>query len=191
MSCLTPALKTYKRFQALNRQRGVGMLEVMIALVLLTTTLLGATAIQLTGMQTNRGAYYRTQASILAYDIAERIRINSAYALESNANYSIDTTSIAVPASPNCMSATAGCTSAQIANRDIREWTENFIDVDGEDHDAANYRAVLPNGTGAVMASGANFSVAITWDELDWNIGGGVNKADTTKNFTVDFTLTH
>lgn len=188
---LSPISKAFHRFRMRNHQRGVGMLEVMIALVLLTTTLLGATALQLTGMQTNRGAYYRTQASVLAYDIAERIRINSSYALTSNVNYSIDTTSIAIPSSPNCISTTSGCASADIASHDIREWAEGFIDVAGEGNDGASYKAILPNGTGTVTASGASFVIEITWDELDWNVGGGVNKADTTKNFSLDFTLTN
>lgn len=189
MSCLETTLKAFQTYQARNLQRGVGLLEVMIALVLLTTTLLGATALQLTGLQNNRGAYYRTQASIMAYDIAERIRINSGYALTNSANYAIDTASIAVPSSPGCVLDTTGCTDEGIANQDIREWAENFIDVIGQKEDGNTYKAVLPNGRGTVTTSGSSFSIEITWDELGWNVGGGVNKANTTKSFTTDFTL--
>lgn len=174
---------------SLSKQQGVGMLEVMIALLLITTTLLGATALQLTGMQTNRSAYYRTQASMLAYDIADRIRINATYALASESNYEINTASSAAPSTPGCITANAGCSNANIATQDIREWSENFFDVAGIGADGADYKTVLPNGAGSVVAAGASYTVQVQWDELDWNVTAGTNKADRTKSFTLDFTL--
>lgn len=186
---VTRLIRTLQRIQRKDNQQGVGMIEVMIALVLLTTTLLGATALQLTGLQTNRGAYYRTQASQLAYDIAERIRINSTYALAAPSNYSINTSSAAVPSAPNCITANSGCSAANLASQDIREWSENFFDVTNVGQDGGTYQSILPNGAAQVTASGSTFSVSISWVELDWNVGGGVNKANATKTFTTDFTL--
>ena len=170
------------------RQRGVSMLEVLIALVLLTTTLLGATALQITGLQTNRSGYYRTQASILAYDIADRIRVNASYALSDSSNYQFDTSSDAVPSSTSCITSSSGCSAANLRAQDLREWSENFQDISGIGHDGSNYKAVLPAGVGVITTSGATFSVAISWDEIDWNVGVS-NKANTTKQFTLDFTL--
>ncbi len=170
------------------RQQGVSMIEVMIALVLLVTTLLGATALQITGLQTNRSAYYRTQASLVSYDIADRIRLNASYASGDNDRYSFNTASSILPSATSCASSASGCSKQQLRDLDIREWSENFYDVTGIGHDQSAYKPLLPGGTGKITASGANFSVEVSWQELDWNIGGGANKADTTKTFTLDFT---
>ncbi|MFT6915677.1 MAG: type IV pilus assembly protein PilV [Motiliproteus sp.] len=170
------------------RQQGVSMVEVLIALLLMVTTLLGATALQITGLQTNRSAYYRTQASLLSYDIADRIRLNASYASGDNDRYSVDTDTPATPSATSCASGALGCSSQSLRDLDIREWSEHFIDVTGIGHDNGDYKPVLPGGTGKVTASGAHFSIQISWQELDWNIGGGANKADTTKTFTLDFT---
>ncbi|MEH6824774.1 MAG: type IV pilus modification protein PilV [Motiliproteus sp.] len=172
----------------ISPQRGVSMIEVLIALVLLVTTLLGATALQMTGLQTNRSAYYRTQASLLAYDIADRIRLNARYASGDNDRYSLDTANPTTPSGSSCATATSGCSAQNLRDLDIREWSENFYDVSLLGHDSSAYKAVLPGGAGKVTASGASFSVDISWQELDWNVTGTSNKADTTKTFTLDFT---
>tara|TARA_R110002167_G_scaffold17777_18_gene67596 strand:+ start:1385 stop:1954 length:570 start_codon:yes stop_codon:yes gene_type:complete len=169
-------------------QQGVSMIEVLIALVLLVTALLGATALQITGLQTNRSAYYRTQASLLAYDIADRIRLNATYASGDNDRYSFNTASAATPTTTSCGSSASGCSTQNLRDLDIREWSENFYDVTGIGQDNSAYKAVLPNGSGRVTASGASFSVDVSWQELDWNITAGAKKADTSKTFTLDFT---
>ncbi len=170
-------------------QQGVGMLEVLVALVLLTSTLLGATAMQLTGLQANRGSYYRSQASQLAYDIADRLRVNASYALANTSNYTINTSSDAVPSSTSCIDQVNGCSDANLRAQDLREWSENFIDVTGIGHDNSDYKAVLPGGIGSITASGAVFTVQVSWTEIDWNIGSSSNKANKTKQFVLDFNL--
>jgi len=115
------------------------MIEVMIALVLLVTTLLGATALQITGLQTNRSAYYRTQASLLAYDIADRIRLNASYASGDNDRYSFNTASAATPSATSCAISASGCSNQNLRDVDIREWSENFYDVTGIGHDNSAY----------------------------------------------------
>lgn len=171
-------------------QRGVSMMEVLIALVLVTTTLLGATALQLTGLNNNRSAYYRSQASIIAYDYADRVRINASYALGDVSRYEADSSSAAVPSNTDCATSVNGCSESQIRDLDLREWYENFFDVTNVGHDGSDYKAVLPAGIGTVTASGSEFSVTISWQEVDWNVGVSSNKQDTTKQFVLDFNVT-
>ncbi|RDE24104.1 type IV pilus modification protein PilV [Motiliproteus coralliicola] len=185
-----PPLQRLKRFNRINQQRGVSMMEVLIALVLLVTTLLGATALQITGLQTNRSAYYRTQASLLAYDIADRIRLNAVYATGDSDRYSISTSSMATPSSSSCATNNSGCTAEQLRDIDLREWAENFVDITGVGQDGSNYRSLIPGGAGVVTASGSSFSVSVSWQELDWNVSTDSNKADSTKTFTLDFNAT-
>lgn len=58
-------------------QRGFTLLEVLIALVVLAVGMLGIAALQARGMQYNTDAYARTQATILAYDMIDRMRTRS------------------------------------------------------------------------------------------------------------------
>jgi type IV pilus assembly protein PilV len=186
---LSPKKLSPKKLSPKKRQHGVSMIEVLIAMVLLITTLLGATALQITGLQTNRSAYYRSQASIIAYDITDRIRLNASYARGDNDRYSIDTSDKLTPTLTGCMSDLNGCSPEKVRRVDVLEWSEFFFDVTGIGHDGSNYRPLLPGGVGVVSVSGAKVSVQISWQEVDWNVGAGTNKADTTKQLSLDFNI--
>ena len=58
------------------RSRGFTLLEVLIALVVLSIGLLGIAALQGVGLRSSHGAQLTSQASVLAYDLADRIRTN-------------------------------------------------------------------------------------------------------------------
>lgn len=60
----------------LRRQRGVSLLEVLISIVILSVGLLGYAGLQTLSMKNNTSALHRSQATILAYDIVDRIRAN-------------------------------------------------------------------------------------------------------------------
>jgi type IV pilus assembly protein PilV len=57
-----------------RRQRGVSLIEVLVAAVVLAIGLLGLAGLQLRGMQVNQGSAMRAQAVILAEDLADRMR---------------------------------------------------------------------------------------------------------------------
>ena len=61
---------------AFPRQRGATLIEVLVAVVVLSIGLLGLAGLQMTGLQTNHSAYLRSQATLLAYDLTDRIRAN-------------------------------------------------------------------------------------------------------------------
>lgn len=61
---------------SISYQRGVGMIEVLVALVILAIGVLGFSALQLRAMEATAEATDRTMAMNLARDLAERIRIN-------------------------------------------------------------------------------------------------------------------
>ncbi len=58
-------------------QGGMTMVEVLVTLVLTSVGLLGVAALQLATLKNNQEAYVRSQASILAADILDRIRADS------------------------------------------------------------------------------------------------------------------
>lgn len=56
------------------RQTGVTLIEVLVAIALLSMGLLGLAGLQLRGMQVNQGSAMRSQATIMAEDLADRMR---------------------------------------------------------------------------------------------------------------------
>lgn len=57
-----------------NIPRGMTLIEVLIALLVLGVGLLGIAALQGVGLKTGHSAYARSQATMLAYDLADRMR---------------------------------------------------------------------------------------------------------------------
>lgn len=55
---------------------GFTLIEVLVAMLVLAVGMLGIAAMQMRGLQFSHDAYLRSQVSVLAYDIADRMRIN-------------------------------------------------------------------------------------------------------------------
>ncbi len=103
----------------MRRQLGFNLIEVMIALVVISIGLLGMAILQMTSLQQNQSAYYRSQATLLAYDVVDRMRANMDQV--SAGNYFAVSGAI----NNNCINysgSASGCTSAQMASNDIAEW---------------------------------------------------------------------
>jgi len=134
-----------------NKQQGSTLFEVLIAVLVLSIGLLGVASLQLYGLRYNQGAYLRSQATMIAYDMVDRMRTNSNGVTAGL----YDNVSTAVPpADPACIS--TGCTSAQLANHDIREWSTYFTGAS----------PMLPGATGTITKAGTIFTVTISWTEL-------------------------
>jgi type IV pilus assembly protein PilV len=116
-------------------------------MVILAVGLLGLAGLQATTMSNNNDAYLRSQATQLAYDIADRMRANLPAA---NAGTYIS----ALPdgaATANCKKP-AGCSITQMAQTDIFEWQQRIGDI-------------LPAGTGTMALAGNIFTITISWDD--------------------------
>ncbi|MDO6513887.1 MULTISPECIES: type IV pilus modification protein PilV [Neptuniibacter] len=57
-----------------KKQQGTTLIEVLIAVVIISIGLLSVAALQTVALKSNNGSYYRSQATFLAYDLADRIR---------------------------------------------------------------------------------------------------------------------
>ena len=55
-------------------------MEILVTMLVMAVGLLGIAALQFKGLQYNHDAYVRSQVNFLAYDIADRIRLNRANA---------------------------------------------------------------------------------------------------------------
>lgn len=123
--------------------QGFTLLEVLVALVVLSIGLLGLAGLQATSLRNNTSAYQRSIATMQAYDIADRMRANMP-AVRNGAYVFAGIPPGVVSCSP--------CTSAQIATIDAQEWN------------GAN-AALLPAGTGSVAQGGNVFMITITWSD--------------------------
>lgn len=56
--------------------RGFTLLEVLVALIILSVGLLGLANLQILGLRSSQGAFQRSQATILAEEMAERMQAN-------------------------------------------------------------------------------------------------------------------
>lgn len=59
---------------SIKRQLGVSLLEVLISVVVLSVGLLGLAGLQAVSLKNNTSAYQRGLATMLAYDVIDRIR---------------------------------------------------------------------------------------------------------------------
>jgi len=72
----TPMPISLKNSHSKSNQRGVTMIEVLIAVVVLSLGLLGMAALQGVSIQTNQSANFRTQATLLGQQLTDSIRSN-------------------------------------------------------------------------------------------------------------------
>lgn len=145
---------------SLNKtQYGFTLLEVMVAIVVLSLGLLGLAGLQAASLRNNQTAYYRGIATQQAYDMADRIRVNLAGVRAGNYN----NLALGVPADPACF--TAGCSIADMAATDRFQWnTVNATLLPG-----GNGTVVCEDGPAAAGCTAATgnwvFAITVFWNE--------------------------
>ena len=108
----------------MNRQTGLSMIEVLIAVVILSVGLLAMAAMQILSLQNNSNSVFRTQGMLLARDMADRMEANYTQARRdaTTSPYQL----AAQPAAPATLylnsACNAGCVPAAMALDDIATW---------------------------------------------------------------------
>ncbi|MCJ8161401.1 type IV pilus modification protein PilV [Acinetobacter zhairhuonensis] len=103
-----------------SSQKGVGLIEILVALLVLAIGILGFIALQYRAVEATSEAINRVQAMNIARDMAERIRANR----DGFATYKSQTSDPGNQAgfTINCMTAT--CTAANLADFDVAQVTQ-------------------------------------------------------------------
>ncbi len=130
-----------------KQQHGAAFLEVLIAVIIISMGFLATSRMQIMGMRYNQSAFYKSQASIMAADIADRMRANLTGV--SNGLYD-DISTSSIPSDPGCIS--TGCNAGQLADLDVMQWGNNL-------------NSILPQGEGHVTRNGTMFEIKVEWDE--------------------------
>lgn len=128
------------------------LIEVLVSMLVLSVGLLGLAGLQATSLRNNLSAHHRSQATQLAYDMADRMRVNveDAGNLAASTYITIDPVSGATEKT-DCNSA-PGCSPAEMAENDIFQWNLGIT-------------TILPNGQGAIEVTGSLFTITINWDD--------------------------
>lgn len=103
-----------------RNQRGVGMVEVLVAMLLLAIGVLGYAALQVRAVEATGEALNRSQAMVILRGLAEQIRVNSTAQSSYQAavlGYANASTAPSLGSNTDCYSASS-CTSAQLATFD-------------------------------------------------------------------------
>jgi type IV pilus assembly protein PilV len=132
------------------KSRGFTLLEILIAVVVLSIGLLGIAGLQALGQRSNHSAYLRSQATALAYEMIDRMRANKA-GIQGGDYNAVDTTANTYT-NPGCDSST--CNSLQMAQYDMYDWQQELANQ-------------LPSGNGTVKGAGtgSDFTVTVMWDD--------------------------
>ena len=109
-----------------KRQSGVGLIEVLIAVLVLAVGLLGFTGLQTQALRMNFDSLQRARASMLAEDLFDRMRANPNQALTTEL-YLRDSADEKPTAETDCSA--AQCTVAEMANWDMRGWMDKLEGV--------------------------------------------------------------
>lgn len=147
--------------------RGFSLLEVLVALVVLSIGMMGIASMQVTGLQFNQQAMASSRATGLAADIADRIRANpnATVGAERGDAWEVDDALPAAAAPANCADTpdgdvTAVCTPQAMAAFDIWQWKTSLLPAAGSG---------LPDGRGAITHTFANgvatYLIDVSWDE--------------------------
>jgi len=140
------------------KQNGMTFIEVLIALVIMVTGILGAVAMQATAKKGSFDAMQRSLASSLAQDIVERMRSNDATQLSQYIGYDYG---VSLGSSVPACTTTAGCGSANMVTNDLYEWELALMGANVKK--ATSNVGGLINSRACIAVSGNAVTVAITW----------------------------
>jgi type IV pilus assembly protein PilV len=132
-----------------SNEQGFSLIEVLVAIVVLSIGLLGLAALQLSGLRVGQSSFYRAQAAQFATDMADRMRANLAEARQ----YGLAL-------------ADATPTGTSVRDRDRAEWRARLRTLPGG------------NGAIAIQQNVNNVDVVTITVRWDDSRGGGAAASD-------------
>lgn len=164
---------------------GFTLLEVLVTLVIMSLGLLGLAGLQLRSLQAGNDSFSRSQAMILAYDMADRMRANPQAA--GNGDYLVAPDDLPAAPAYDCQTSFPtgknSCAPDELASADLTSWVS-----------ALTNNSVLPQGTasitcddvlagdGVACSPNSVHTVILMWDEART----GATGTGCSDNFQVD-----
>ncbi|CAA6813608.1 MAG: Type IV pilus modification protein PilV [uncultured Thiotrichaceae bacterium] len=163
-----------------KKSQGLSLVEVLVTAVLLGVGLLGASALQLTGLKGTDSAHYRTVATFLTNDMAERMRMNFP-AIAAGDYRTIPDQALLCHALPeafkDCNANT--CNSAELAMFDTYQVQCGFVMTQGSvTSKSGGVENSLPNGQLSISCPSdlcddtSEYTITVAWMPRDQNDSG-------------------
>lgn len=133
------------------RQRGVGLIEVLVAILILALGMLGMAGLQAQALKTNQSSFARSQAVMLSYYILDAMRADRGSAISLNYNTGTMTNGSITPiCNPEVI------TGSRLTDNNRRHWIESLkISLGDKDTTCG---AIHCDDTGLCI-------IQITWDD--------------------------
>lgn len=167
-----------------SRHFGFSMVEVLVTMLIVSVGLLGLAALQVTSLRAGNSTTFRTQATLLANELAERMHANPT-AVANNAFMAVDfavDVNCAAPPAPYCEDSYNGvvvpgspCSSAQLAAFDLNVWYCGYMSGGARAFGVVNQ---LPSPTATIACldndpadgnpctAGSPHLIAVSWAEV-------------------------
>lgn len=155
----THFFNTHGLKKSATKQTGMTFIEVLIALFIMVTGILGTVAMQATAKKGSFDAMQRSLASSLAQDIVERIRSNDATIL---ANYAGTNYGEALGSSVPSCTTSVGCNSANMVTNDLYEWELALMGADVKS--GTSNAGGLVDARACININVNAVTVVITWE---------------------------
>lgn len=165
---------------------GFTLVEVLVALLVISIGLLGVARLVLAAVKANDSAYFRGQAAAMAYSILDEMRANRAYAMTAP-GYQVNFGTYAAPGTL-CNVVGTACTPAEVAQYDLYSWKQQLSAAAGGTLPSGDgeIQMSFPAGTGQVTAT-----ITVEWDDsvAAWAFGTPKNVTPNLMTFTLESAL--
>jgi len=149
-----------------HSQSGVGLIEVLLAVVVLSLGFLAAAKMQIAGMRSSQNAYFLSQANFMVRDMTDRMRANTTGVL---AGHYKDLVTASGTVEQECVTNATQCTPEQLALADRHAWSTYLHEPSG----SIDFKPILPS-IDAILARGVIsfndttdvYTISVFWGEL-------------------------
>ena len=168
--------------QRLQQQHGFSLIEVLISVVIISIGLLGVASMQYVGLRDSNRSGERGQATILAYDMADRMRMNPQAVYDGQYLIDADTPPAAPPGSDGspetyCLTNFSGtaipnfCDPQNLADADTYNWFQGVEDI--LPGGVASITCIDSDaGDGHPCSQGSVHLITLMWDEQREGVTG-------------------
>lgn len=152
----SPGNPVYSDVKPIGGQCGFGLIEILVAVLILAIGLLGMASLQTISLQQTTEARSRSQAVFLAQDILERARAN---------RNELTDYSVTAGDDPDCETDFAIASGSSVSANDKKAWKNSLA-------------CLIPNGNGSVELDGNTMTVTVTWTPHSGQRDGDVSAAE-------------
>lgn len=161
-----------------KRQRGISLIESLVAMVITALGILGIVGVQLRTLADTQTTVRRAQAILLIEDLSERMKVNP------NALNNLTSYKSAFDNIPTPDSCATNCTPAQQASYDLAMWKQSVA----KNLPLGEASIFIPPAEVGLTAGGRQLGVMISWRENERD-GSKTDDIDATKVRATDGTL--